>query len=373
MLETGLDLELTLSGFKLDKKDFLPIIASSKNAFIQGYHNTVLLPVDLTLSSPLQFAKVMEDAEKFKSEKTKIVWDLKFGFFQERVSLHMESFQNAFLRALECFLEEVHPKFVEETIGVILFRGDADLSTHFSYNDYHILQFTEFLEDIFPSVSAMLETPSVFTGFDSLNFEMLDTSCFTKHLKNLYCHHFFSNYLHKIAALLPDGVLPFVFYDTKSIEKSSFLSQIFSKKRYTHLHLILENQNIPLADISLEPSLKASGYLLDKKVKLQAFEMPTIGLILPNDKELLYSTHLQINEALDKLAEKGVSYRIVPEFLVTESWEGLDALIFLKRSLSSNGKRILQGFCVTGGNLIYLDEPLHLENETSFEKYFLTN
>lgn len=364
---------LDLNGFHLDNQYFIPIIAKSMDAFDLCYHNTVVLTVDLTLSSSFDFEDLKIQAKELQEKGVKILFELKFGFFQKRVKLHVESFLAAFTRAMNIFLEDLYTGFEQDTLGVILYKGNADLTTIFPFNQFHFLNLLEYLEGLHETPERLFETKnSPIDSFEKMHYDMFDVSPFTKHLKNLYFHQFFAEYLHRISAQLPEELLGFVWYDCMRIENQSFLAEILSKKRYCHLNLLLENHRAPIADISDSIAGEGFGFLEpDKEWDLKP-KSPKIGVVFPNDGSLYQTTHMFFDQVFDELFDHQTSYRLIPEFLVTENWQGLDTLIFMNKSLSLNGKRILQGFSVTGGSLVYLDLPINLDNEISFQE-FLNN
>ncbi|MCH9631134.1 MAG: hypothetical protein S4CHLAM37_11510 [Chlamydiia bacterium] len=364
---------LDLNGFHLDNQYFIPIIAKSLDTLDSSYHNTVVLTVDLTLSSSLDFSSLKEQASELREKGVKILFDLKFGFFQKRVKLHLDSFLGAFARALNVFLEDLYKGFEEDTLGVILYRGNADLCMHFPFNQFHFQNLLEYLQDLYETPERLFETKnSPIDTFDKMHYDMFEVSPFTKHLKNLYFHQFFAEYLHRLSSQLPEELLGFAWYDCIRIDNQSFLAEILSKKRYCHLNLLLENHTSPIADISGNAAGEGFGFLEPERNWELEPKSPTIGVVFPNDNNLFQTTHMFFDQVFEELFEHQVSYRLIPEFLVTESWQGLDTLIFMNNSLSLNGKRILQGFSVTGGSLVYLDLPINLENEVSFQE-FLSN
>jgi len=71
----------------------------------------------------------------------------------------------------------------------------------------------------------------------------------------------------------------------------------------------------------------------------------TTGLLLPTDPmctpEILASLE-------DKYEE---DYKIVPEAVFEECWDGLDRLLYIEETLTDQGRRKLQGFTAAGGLL----------------------
>jgi hypothetical protein len=132
----------------------------------------------------------------------------------------------------------------------------------------------------------------------------------------------FADFLHHIAAELPEDVPPFALFDCVGDPL------LFSKEIFPHIHLGFRSG--PIGVIQWGERLIPKRY--DQR----------IGVALP-----LREKGLQFDEVDACL--KGGSYRLINEPYLTEEWDGLDEIIIFKDLISPWGRRILKGFKAAGG------------------------
>lgn len=352
------------SGFYLDGKLFKPVIAEAVSLYDPMTHNACRLFVDISLSSPLDFTKVVQQAISVQSQGGLIVWDLYLDIKESLSELHFEGIFNAHYQALKLFIEHLWIPFQEKTLGCCLFQGSADVTSHFAWNEGHYQNFIEWLTDLYGTPSVLFEEPLGETPlgcvkhFNEFSLEMFEVIPFCHHLKNLYCINTLAAYLHRLAAALPEELFVFVDLDGRLIRNQAFLYQLISKERFSHLNLAIKGHEIPLE------SFKWNNNSLCYEVK-----EVRVGVCFPNDPFCVQSTLNALRKLFADLEKHQIAYRIIPEFLMTSSWDGLDEILFIHKALSPQGKRILQGFSITGGKCIYLDTPIGLDPECSFQEF----
>lgn len=323
--------------------------------------------VDLSLSSSLEFSEAIKKAEVICAKREKIIWDLHLGMNELLSQFHFEGIFNAYYHALKVFSQTLWAPFQQETFGCCLFQGVCDLSSRFSWNKAHYQNFIEWLTDLYGTPSNLFEAPigesplGDAQDFREFSLEIFEATPFCRHLKNLYSMNIFSAYLHRLAASLPEELFIFLSLDSRSITHSAFLYQLLSKERFSHLHLAVKGHQIPLEVLNWE----------EDSLSFKSKET-TVGVCFPNDEYCLQSTLNMIRKVFTELEQRKIPYRIIPEFLMTSSWDGLDEILFLHKALSPQGKRILQGFSITGGQLVYLDIPIGLDPERSYKDFLLS-
>jgi len=146
----------------------------------------------------------------------------------------------------------------------------------------------------------------------------------------------FAEYLHQLAAYLPDEVPPFVLFDCPGDPLR------FSKEIFPHIHLGFRSG--PIGALRWSKTLEPLRY-----------DAP-LGIALP-----LREKGLQF-DVLDRcLAEIDRPYRLIAEPYITEEWDELSELIIFPELISSWGMRMVQGFEAAGGRVI-------LYNATSSKK-----
>lgn len=350
--------------FYLDEKPFSPIIAEALTLYNPVFHNACKVFVDMSLSSSLDFTKAIDQANFIHSQGGLIVWDLYFEIKENLGQLNFEGIFNAHYQALKIFTQQLWTLFQEKTLGCCLFQGSCDLSSCFSWNEGHYQNFIEWLTDLYKTPSDLFEAPLGETplgdakDFKDFSLEMFDVTPFCRHLKNIYSMNTLAAYLHRLAAALPEELFVFASFDSRMITHQAFLYQIVSKERFSHIPLALKGSHIPLEAFTWKEDCI---YFEGKEAR--------VGICFPNDPYCNQSTLNMLRKLFSDLERHKISYRIIPEFLMTSSWDGLDEILFIHKALSPQGKRILQGFSITGGSCIYLDAPIGLDPEFSFEDY----
>lgn len=338
---------MTLTALDISKMQ----IAQDYFSFDEAYHTACRVKVDLSMSSKCDFAACENQAHFLKSKGAKIIWHLEFDFAPRLSDFKFEGIFNAYYDAIKLFNHFVKERFLQETLGYILFEGFIDFRGAFAWSEGDFIEFKEWLIDLYQTPSHLFETEGSIYGlgeiqsFEDMSKEMFDVTPFCRHLKNVYALNVFSAYLHRLLAALIEEVPAFIeIHYPQSDAHLGFVSQLFSEERLSHIHLFSGSSHVG--------------------------DSCNIGLCLPNDPYCLESILHNFKNTYKQLVSKNICFKIVPEFMMTASWDGLDKIVYIKKGLSPQGKRILQGFCAAGGIPVYVDEKLGVfENEQSFEEF----
>ncbi|MEI8300056.1 MAG: hypothetical protein WCG10_00390 [Chlamydiota bacterium] len=354
---------LSSEGFELDHKPVELVLAEHEVLYDPKVHHGCSLFVDLSLSSPLIFKETLEKAHSIQSQGGLIFWNLHFDFLEALHFYHFEGLFNASAHGLKVFSEKVLSVFGNCTVGCSVFQGSCDFASLFSWKKAHYQGFIEWLVDTYKTPAILFETTVeksflFHAKFEELSLEILEVTPFGQHIKNVYSATILAGYLHRLAAVLPEDVLTFVCLDARGVAHEAYLYQLLSKERFAHLNLAIKGSKIPIGVLTWDQGFKSS-------IKTKA----SVGICFPNDPYCIASTLNKLKKCFLDLSKRSIAYRIIPEFLMTESWDGLDEVIFIKDSLSAQGKRILQGFSIAGGSLVYLDQPIGLDPECSYQKF----
>lgn len=147
----------------------------------------------------------------------------------------------------------------------------------------------------------------------------------------------FADVMHRLAAFLPDEIPGFCLLDVTDFSSQAQVAQLFSEARFAYVHLALKGA-------------KWGKYLWDEEdqIRPQPACSAQTGICLPHDE--LWSEEL-CAELDQLLASQTQPYRLLPEALIAEKWDGLDHLIALEKGLSTQGKRMLRGFEASGGSI----------------------
>lgn len=194
-------------------------------------------------------------------------------------------------KALTHFTETVWPNY--SNAKGILYRGPADFSSHFLWNERHESNFVQFKETLAP-----LEE---------------------RHQKRLFCASIFVYYFQMLAHKLPDEMQLKLILDSNECGSLAEKHHLLSPERFEHFeieHELLSDSNC--------------------------------GILFPSDE--LCSQ--EILSKLDAILEKFENPRAIYEPLMTEQWDGLDELYILPEALSEQGRRGVMGFLAAGGKVI---------------------
>ena len=141
----------------------------------------------------------------------------------------------------------------------------------------------------------------------------------------------FAEYLHHLAAYLPDELPPFALFDCPGDPL------LFSKEIFPHIHLGFRSGEI--------------GALQWGETYQPLRHDATLGIVLP-----LREKGLQFDMVDQCLKEVDRPYRLIAEPYITEEWDELDELLIFSDLISSWGMRMVQGFEATGGKIIHYNE-----------------
>ncbi|MBS0630021.1 MAG: hypothetical protein JSS30_07370 [Verrucomicrobia bacterium] len=154
----------------------------------------------------------------------------------------------------------------------------------------------------------------------------------------LFCAGVFSEYLHRLASGLPEETIPAILVDLNDPEKIAELMLLFCKRRFEHFQLVFSNIVLPIEG--------------EAKVIVS----------LPQDRKYEASTFAPLFNQLK-------SYKCIPEELLNEHWDEVDAIVVDPESLGAAGKRMLYGFEAAGGLIVTTRGSLGFANETSVDHW----
>lgn len=149
--------------------------------------------------------------------------------------------------------------------------------------------------------------------------------------KPLFPLEAFAEYLHHLAALLPDEVPPFALFDCPGDPLH------FSKEIFPHIHLGFRHS--PFGILEWGETFRPLRYDM------------SLGVLLPLREKGVAFEMLQ-----KRLASVQVPYRMIAEPYLTEEWDELDELIVFPDLISPWGLRMVQGFEAAGGKVTYNKE-----------------
>ena len=273
----------------VDGRPFLAQIYEGEGDPPVGF-NIVRLSLDASAHSSLDWKLQIERAQRYTANGFFILWELQFSLFNTPLEddVHFLSLHIS----VQHFIDTIWPHFHQVTFGVALYRGRCALS-----------QKQELLDDL----------------------KILSSS-------------------------LPDETSCFIFLDTSSITEPESYFSLVSQEGYGHLKLILKGtyfERYPYAVPALAwgNSYSPLGYCSEKLERTLQGKKILYALCLPNKLEG------ELTLALEQ-GDMTFPFRVIPEALLDQEWDGVDQLMIFPQLVSEQGWRKIRGFVAAGGEII---------------------
>lgn len=254
------------------------------------------ITLPLGLDSELHWKEEIALARQAQQEGKTILWKFDFGLHVSDVILDDASHFLALSLGVDHFAKTLALEYGTITTGVVLYTGDIFFDERMVWSASLCDYFTEWLVD---------------TGREEGG-----------HARRLFCMNVFAEFLHRLASYLPDEIIPYCFFEP-AYEKGAFLRQLFSKERFGAIRLQREEK------------------------------MEKIGVILPKDELCRGEVFEAFALLLDDLEKAHVTFKVIPENLLTEEWQGVEHIYALKEGMTGAGVRMLKGFEASGGEIIW--------------------
>jgi hypothetical protein len=330
----------------VDQEKFFPILHEFESCSdsLESV-NGVMICVDCADSSGFVWEEARLLAEKAVELGKWILWKLDFQFQDNKVFVEDSASFYAKVIAIEEFIKSLWTPFQESTIGACLFRGGVDFAKYFVWTEQHERLYLE------------------------KNIENLEDLELEEIRRKLFAADIFSEYLQRLASFLPENVLPFCLLDVSSLESNAVLSFLLSRERFQHLILGLKKSQLPLGCLNWEEGNCLGGWIGRRSPYFSALHDVTLGVCIPLESNMTKDLLVQLDALFDELNRMEVSYRVVSELYLNESWDGIDDLIVFGSVITSQGERMLRGFLAAGGRVIYADSPVGLDAEISLIEF----
>jgi hypothetical protein len=300
--------------------------------------------LDGQMSSKLDWNTAIKHAEKAKAEGRMILWQIDLGLFSElQFPLSDQTQFLSLCLALEHFRDQIWPHFQDHTEGLCLYKGSPDFTHLIPWEKVLENNLISWIKEIYQTEESFnADTGYQIKSFQSLNKEVLLSQDKGRDLLALFARDTAAEYIGLLTTRVPDGLQAILEFETKQIENPVLGLQLMAQDRYPR---------IAIRD-------------LDGSFLQTAKEDVKLGVCWPQMEKKRFSHYQGFHQALLKLKEKQVSYRLIPEVYLTSEWDGLDELIVCPEGLSPQGIRKLQGFCAAGGTILSLGVKLGLASET---------
>jgi len=310
--------------------------------------DAVKISLDGRMTADLSWKKAQESAQKYVQMGYRVFWEIDLGLFDQLSRpLTDQSQLLSLILSLEQFRDTLWQEFRDHTVGICLYRGPADFSKQ------------------------ILKDDGLEANWEEWQQQFSDGDEDKQHLYRLFCRDVAGEYLNLLASRLPDSVECFILLDAQGINDPLHLAQMLTKERFPRIHLGVKGARGLGGELAWEDPLQSSeNGVFSRTIVEQPKQDPIrIGVCLPPMTECRMGDHQLLATILIELETKKIPFRVIPESLLTTSWDGLDFLMVQSQGLSLQGLRKLKGFCAAGGIVVVAGKPLELQNEISFENW----
>lgn len=303
--------------------------------------NAVTIFLDGQVRADLNWKQAREQAQQAVQQGYALMWNIDLGLF-DRLMQPLTS-QTQFLSlalSLEHFRDSLWQEFKSQTLGLSFFRGSADFSQNFPWDNHQKHNFQEWKQEV---------GCSHLGAWDELS---LSQRCEERRFTQLFCRDVALEYLSLLAARLPDSLRTYIYLDALSLADFPLNQlQILNPERFDRLRLALKGSSLPFNAWGWQtPSYQ--GYSGVISADLPLVPKISIGLCVP-PLGFYHSSHYQgFEEGIKCLKERHLDFKLIAEHQLTSQWDELDYLLYTPAGLSSQGRRKLQGFCAAGGTVI---------------------
>lgn len=350
--------------YEYQGQPFLPVIWDGIQASTSAGFNAVTLTLDGRLKADLNWKEAREQAQHYVTQGYVIFWQMNLGLFADLTMplTHQAQYLSLGL-SLEHFRDTLWQEFKDHTIGLQLYRGNADFSLHFPWNDQQVRNLQAWLTDRLPTLALLeQETGLHFAAMSQVDPASLSKSESGLQLIRLFCRDVAVEYIALLASRLPDALARYLVLNAKTIQDPLYQAQVLHPERFEHFGLAIKGTSLPLQSLGWNQS-SPYGILAGEIQRILPLPDSKIGVCLPS-MDLCQTSHYQgIREALTFLIDKKIPFRLIPEAHLITEWDGLDYILYTSAGLGPQGKRKLQGFCAAGGTGVALTTPIGLPQE----------
>ncbi|MBS4169143.1 hypothetical protein [Parachlamydia sp. AcF125] len=325
---------------------------------IPSGYQAVLISLDGTVKGNLDWKKEKEWASQCIEEGLTIFWEMRLGLFSALLKpiSHRTQFLSLGL-SLEHFLQGPWLEFHEHSLGLCIYKGNADLSENFSWEPEHVAHFQNWLQDLFGEVEKFQQE----SGLSVESFKEVNPSqAALKSLGALFCRDLAADYVDLLAGHMSQVLPLFLLMDATSIQDPALQMQLLLKERFPRFEMGVKGSLIG------NPAMRWENNALYYPATQNQEKM---AICLPSLKRE-QSVHFRyFSKVIEVLNIQAIPFRVISEQNMTHEWDELDTLFVLPDCLSSEGKRKLMGFCAAGGQVVSLGYPLGVPEELSFKEW----
>lgn len=309
-------------------------------------HDVSTIHLEAGIKAHLDWSQAIEAARDAIEKGYLLRWHLDLGLFNQLAYplSHRSQFLSLSL-SIQHFLETIWPIFKENTQDILLYKGSADYSHLFNWEEEQKEGLKKWLENAYKTIDALNEESDLsFVSFEDIHPVELQKTKAGRRWLALFCRDVSVDYLNLLIAHIPDEIPLTIELDVDHSDDFCLQAQLTARDKYERAHLKLSKE-------------------------ITQVDAP-IAVCLPPSSLIKASAVQGLHEAMQKLQDTKQPFKIIPEtFLITE-WDELNVLIVTPQGVSSEGRRKLLGFCAAGGLIVTLDNLLmNLPNEVLFSEW----
>ena len=162
--------------------------------------------------------------------------------------------------------------------------------------------------------------------------------------------------------------------DASLVGDSLQQAQVYAAEHLHRLEPCLKNASASIAGGAYEEGALSGFYFGRNLFELKERPEETVAVLLPSLPllETMPEYH-QLLEVINRLEELRIPIRLIPESLLTMSWENIDDVIAIPSVLGAEAYRGLRGFCAAGGTAVSAAANLGLPQEMTLAMFFETH
>lgn len=332
--------------------------------------NAVQISLDARLEADLNWSEAFSKAEQVKKKGLNILWDLNLGLFDELPLPLSDTTQYKSLHlSLDHFFETLWPKYKENTIGAVLYKGTLDWAPKWNWDPDQLFTLENKLIELFETTQSLYNATGLkFKDFQSIDPKRLLQNDYGKNILRFFCLSTALDYFEILSAQFPSDLLPYVLFDLHSIDSRLQAFQLLEKEAFDFMQVGLKNAPFAMPHaVGWQTKSFLNGYIGKESLDYTPLPYePTLGVLVPS-KPLLDPKKLKEGELQLKDYEAQEPIRFVSERLLTMDWQGLDTLLVFE--ILPETKRKLEGFIAAGGQVVYGEKPLGLSQEISLKEH----
>lgn len=337
-------------------------------ANLNGF-NAITISLDARLDSNLKWEKALKLAQAYVNKGYKILWELRFGLFQE---LHLPLSDTSQYRsldlALDYFFDSVLKIFKEHTIGVSIYKGTLDFSHNWPWEIDQVLNFRGWISEYFEDHHAFtnligLPCQNLLT-IDPKDLYALENG---RNLLRFYCMRAALDYFAMLSSRFETNILPYLLLDSSTLYSPTHVFQMIDHEELEFIQLVIKNLPFESAHaLGWENKAFVNGYIGKEFKEYHPPQLEArVGIVIPSRLLMNHKDILKYDDVICEV-EEFQAIKLISERNITLDWQGLDELIVF--DIEPDSKRKLEGFIAAGGKVI-TDKKLFLSEEMPYVNY----